>query len=163
MIWAGLICAASAVALASVSVRDAKAATAAVACVAGVAVMQLFKAHLPEQFLWLGAGAVWIAASAAMVRHLPVVAALLTLSGLCYFYGRVTGQTFISGSPALFWADVFGVAAMALIGWRVGRIYLRNWRMGGVDSGSFGRADVRCHPLFVEAVSQPQVRLHVGR
>jgi len=124
MIWVGLLMIALGLA-GLASDRDTR--RAALICAGGLIVMQ-FWPLLPGDLAWLASAATWVAAGVAILRAFPYSAGLLILSGLCYFWARFGGYEFGGHhAPALF-ADLFGIAALITIGWRV---YGQRIGMGG--------------------------------
>lgn len=112
---------------------DRGARSMALLCVAGIALMRLWGAAIPADFLWLSSALTWVLIGALSVHVSPATSGLLILSGLCYLWAKMGGYEFGASHPASVTADLLGVAALLSIGWRIrGRFvdHLGDWRLG---------------------------------
>lgn len=90
---------------------------------AGLIAMQGVKEIFIPHYWWIASCLLWVSCGgviAASQRQLSgasgLVVLLLVASGACYAAGYATGQEFGKGSPALFVADMFGLAALLSMG-----------------------------------------------
>lgn len=143
MIWVALLTVA--VFMAAAVHRDRRACVALVACAVGILLMQFLKAALPNDLKWIGASALWVSIGFFIItrlgRRLSVTGALLILSGLSYFPGRLLGDAFHTGNPLLIAADALGIIAMLSAGYS-GVTFIRNRGLVGSNSDSSGWAFV---------------------
>lgn len=115
--WVALLFICAALTLASR--HDAGARYMAALCLGGIVLMRFWVMTLPVDLLWLAGAATWVAIGAAALVHSRATSLLLIASGLCYLWARIGGYVFGASHPPSVIADLFGVAALATIGWRV--------------------------------------------
>lgn len=142
MIWVALL--ATAIFLAIVSWGDKPSRRALLACAAGIVAMQIFKVANMGNLIWLCSASVWASVGVYLLkvngRDTAICAFLLIASGLCYAAGRAAGGQFATGNPLMIAADLLGIIAMLLGGWR-GVCVTRGCWMGRGVLGLHRRTD----------------------
>ena len=129
MIWPAFLLAA--LIIASVGWADRPLRMAALAFAAGVGVMAFWPVVLPAGLLWLASCGTWVAVAATCARTLPDASFALLLSALCYPCARLLSAEFGQSHPPAILADLFGVVALGVMGWRC-----RGQLAGIVDRGT---------------------------
>ena len=116
--------------------------TPALSICAALVTVRLVRMGLDEETAKLAFASAWVSAGAFSARRLYATDAnrrqsdttcgLMICSGLCYFWGRVSGAPIVFGSAPYVAADLFAFAAIGLIGWGAGNVVVSRERgLGG--------------------------------
>ena len=121
----------------------------------GLLVTQVAKAVFhpvtDQDFRWVALAAIWVAVSGAIWRHHVTISILTLVSAMCYAIGRFGGYDFAPGSPALFWADMAGLAALCVGGGRGVAMVGKRLGVWAVDRLGYRRGAVANHMVRAKA------------
>lgn len=108
---------------------------AAIAICAALVAVRIARMGLSEDDAKLALAAAWVSAGAfvAKQRQADTTSGLMVLSGLCYFWGRLSGAPIEFGQPPYVLADLLAGGAILFTGWGAANAVLsgRSVSLGG--------------------------------